>query len=134
MTLEEKVAYQEARIRYLEDYVEFQKNAFHIGGDILILQRQEVKEDKLFMAYDYISRGKAKENGYTNTRVFKMFGVSSTGYYNYVSRREDRDGKQAAREMDESYVKQCFKQINHNTWIRSWKANIPSTYVQKVQL
>ncbi|MBU9058320.1 hypothetical protein, partial [Catenibacterium mitsuokai] len=66
---------------------------------------------KLFMAYDYISRGKAKENGYTNTRVFKMFGVSSTGYYNYVSRREDRDGKQAAREMDESYVKQCFKQI-----------------------
>ena len=41
------------------------------------------------MAYDYISRGKAKENGYTNTRVFKMFGVSSTGYYNYVSRRED---------------------------------------------
>lgn len=25
MTLEEKVAYQEARIRYLEDYVEFQK-------------------------------------------------------------------------------------------------------------
>ena len=52
------------------------------------------------MAYDYISRGKAKENGYTNTRVFKMFGVSSTGYYNYVSRREDRDGKQAARKQD----------------------------------
>lgn len=25
MTLEEKVAYQEARIRYLEDYVEFRK-------------------------------------------------------------------------------------------------------------
>lgn len=42
------------------------------------------------MAYDYISRGKAKENGYTNTRVFKLFGVSSTGYYNYVARREDR--------------------------------------------
>ena len=41
------------------------------------------------MAYDYISRGKAKENGYTNTRVFKLFGVSSTGYYNYVARRED---------------------------------------------
>lgn len=63
------------------------------------------------MAYDYISRGKAKENGYTNTRVFKIFGVSSTGYYNYVSRREDRDGKQAARKMDESYVMQCFKKI-----------------------
>lgn len=63
------------------------------------------------MAYDYISRGKAKENGYTNTRVFKMFGVSSTGYYNYVSRREDRDGKQAAKEMDESHVIQCFKKI-----------------------
>lgn len=111
MTLEEKVAYQEARIRYLEDYVEFQKNAFHTGGDILILQRQEVKEDKLFMAYDYISRGKAKENGYTNTRVFKLFGVSSTGYYNYVARREDRDGKQAAKKQDESHVMQCFKEI-----------------------
>ena len=63
------------------------------------------------MAYDYISRGKAKENGYTNTRVFKLFGVSSTGYYNYVARREDRDGKQAAKEMDESHVIQCFKKI-----------------------
>lgn len=63
------------------------------------------------MAYDYISRGKAEENGYTNTRVFKMFGVSSTGYYNYVSRREDRDGKQAARKQDESHVIQCFKKI-----------------------
>ena len=52
------------------------------------------------MAYDYISRGKAKENGYTNTRVFKLFGVSSTGYYNYVARREDRDGKQAARMLN----------------------------------
>lgn len=61
------------------------------------------------MAYDYISRGKAEENGYTNTRVFKMFGISSTGYYNYVARREDRDGKQAAKEMDESHVIQCFK-------------------------
>ena len=63
------------------------------------------------MAYDYISRGKAKENGYTNTRVFKLFGVSSTGYYNYVARREDRDGKQAARKQDESHVIQCFKKI-----------------------
>ena len=63
------------------------------------------------MAYDYISRGKAKENGYTNTRVFKLFGVSSTGYYNYVARREDRDGKQAARKQDESHVMQCFKKI-----------------------
>lgn len=63
------------------------------------------------MAYDYISRGKAKENGYTNTRVFKLFGVSSTGYYNYVARREDRDGKQAARKQDESHVMQCFKEI-----------------------
>jgi len=25
------------------------------------------------MAYDYIRRGKAEENGYTNTKVFKMF-------------------------------------------------------------
>ena len=63
------------------------------------------------MAYDYISRGKAKENGYTNTRVFRLFGVSSTGYYNYVARREDRDGKQAARKQDERHVMQCFKKI-----------------------
>lgn len=58
MSLEEKVAYQEARIRYLEDYVEFQKNAIHIGGDILIVQRQEVKDDKFYMAYDYIKEEK----------------------------------------------------------------------------
>lgn len=49
------------------------------------------------MAYDYIRRGKAEENGYTNTKVFKMFGISSTGYYNYVARKEDRNGKLAAK-------------------------------------
>ena len=73
------------------------KNAIHIGGDILIVQRQEVKDDKFYMAYDYIKRGKAEQNGYTNTKVFKMFGISSTGYYNYVARKEDRNGKLAAK-------------------------------------
>ena len=56
------------------------------------------------MAYDYIRRGKAEENGYTNTKVFKMFGISSTGYYNYVARKEDRNGKLATKRKDESYV------------------------------
>ena len=63
------------------------------------------------MAYDYIKRGKAEENGYTNTKVFKMFGISSTGYYNYVARKEDRNGKLAAKRKDESYVIHCFKHI-----------------------
>ena len=60
------------------------------------------------MAYDYIKRGKAEENGYTNTKVFKMFGISSTGYYDYVARKEDRSGKLAAKRRDESYVIRCF--------------------------
>ena len=34
LTLEEKVAYQEARIRYLEDYVEFQKKTPSILAEI----------------------------------------------------------------------------------------------------
>ena len=63
------------------------------------------------MAYDYIRRGKAEENGYTNTKVFKMFGISSTGYYNYVARKEDRNGKLAAKRKDESYVISRFKEI-----------------------
>lgn len=63
------------------------------------------------MAYDYIKRGKAEQNGYTNTKVFKMFGISSTGYYNYVARKEDRNGKLAAKRKDEIYVIQCFKSI-----------------------
>ena len=63
------------------------------------------------MAYDYIKRGKAEENGYTNTKVFKMFGISSTGYYNYVARKEDRNGKLAAKRKDENYVIRCFKRI-----------------------
>ena len=63
------------------------------------------------MAYDYIRRGKAEENGYTNTKVFKMFGISSTGYYDYVARKEDRSGKLAAKRRDESYVIRCFKRI-----------------------
>ena len=63
------------------------------------------------MAYDYIKRGKAEENGYTNTKVFKMFGISSTGYYDYVARKEDRSGKLAAKRRDENYVIRCFKRI-----------------------
>ena len=63
------------------------------------------------MAYDYIRRGKAEENGYTNTKVFKMFGISSTGYYDYVARKEDRNGKLAAQIKDENYVIRCFKRI-----------------------
>ena len=63
------------------------------------------------MAYDYIKRGKAEENGYTNTKIFKMFGISSTGYYDYVARKEDRSGKLAAKRKDESYVINCFKEI-----------------------
>lgn len=63
------------------------------------------------MAYDYIRRGKAEENGYTKTKIFKMFGISSTGYYDYVARKEDRNGKLAAKRRDESYVIRCFKRI-----------------------
>lgn len=63
------------------------------------------------MAYDYIRRGKAEENGYTKTKIFKMFGISSTGYYDYVARKEDRNGKLAAKRRDESYVIRCFKYI-----------------------
>ena len=87
------------------------KNAIHIGGDILIVQRQEVKDDKFYMAYDYIRRGKAEENGYTKTKIFKMFGISSKGYYDYVARKEDRNGKLAAKRKDESYVIHQFKEI-----------------------
>ena len=63
------------------------------------------------MAYDYIRRGKAEENGYTKTKIFKMFGISSTGYYDYVARKEDRNGKLAAKRKDESYVIHQFKEI-----------------------
>ncbi len=41
-----------------------------------------------------------------------MFGISSTGYYNYVARKEEqRNGKLAAKRKDESYVTSCFKEI-----------------------
>lgn len=63
------------------------------------------------MAYDYIRRGKAEENRYTKTKIFKMFGISSTGYYDYVARKEDRNGKLAAKRRDESYVIHQFKEI-----------------------
>ena len=75
------------------------------------------------MAYDYIRRGKAEENGYTNTKVFKMFGISSTGYYDYVARKEDRSGKLAAKRRDESYVIRCFKRI-----IRRWDLSLASEH------
>ena len=68
------------------------------------------------MAYDYIKRGKAEENGYTNTKVFKMFGISSTGYYNYVARKEDRNGKLAAKMLIAKLIANIVFKLNctHN--------------------
>lgn len=77
------------------------------------------------MAYDYIKRGKAEENGYTNTKVFKMFGISSTGYYDYVARKEDRSGKLAAKRRDENYVIRCFKR---NVSLEDWDLSLASEH------
>lgn len=57
------------------------------------------------MVYNEILSEKRKEDGYSKIQLFRIFSVSSTGYYNWLSRYEDRDGKRAAKEKNLAIIK-----------------------------
>lgn len=82
-----------------------------IGGVPVILEEQELKEDRLAMAHSFIISQKEKENGYSVSQCLRMFGVSSSGYYAYVGRMEDRNGKRAEKEKEEADLMEKMRQV-----------------------
>ena len=82
-----------------------------IGGVPVILEEQELKEDRLALAHSFIISQKEKENGYSVSQCLRMFGVSSSGYYAYVGRMEDRNGKRAEKEKEEADLMEKMRQV-----------------------
>ena len=63
------------------------------------------------MVDSFLEKQKRKENGYTATECFKMFGVSDSGYYAWKARQLDKDGKQAAKLRERNDIKEKMRQI-----------------------
>lgn len=63
------------------------------------------------MVDSFLEKQKRKENGYTATQCFKMFGISDSGYYAWKARQLDRDGKQAAKRRERNDIKEKMRQI-----------------------
>lgn len=63
------------------------------------------------MADSFISKQKAKENGYNVTQCLSMFGVSDSGYYAWKGRQLDLSGKRAAKEAERNSLKEKMRQI-----------------------
>ena len=63
------------------------------------------------MVDSFLEKQKRKENGYTATQCFKMFGVSDSGYYAWKARQLDKDGKQAAKRRERNGIKEKMRQI-----------------------
>lgn len=76
-----------------------------------ILEEQEVKEDRFAMAESFIGKQKRREDGYNTTQCLRMFGVSDSGYYAWRARREDRDGRRAAKKAERDSIKEKMRQI-----------------------
>lgn len=109
---EEERAYLKARNHYLEEMLVTQKkNGVRLGGVYYILEERELKADKFRMVDSFLERQRRKENGYTATQCFKMFGVSDSGYYAWKARQLDRDGKQAAKRRERNDIKEKMRQI-----------------------
>lgn len=63
------------------------------------------------MVYNFINEQKRKKDDYSKTECFRMMGVSSTGYYNWVKKYEDHDGERAALEASDNEIREKFRLI-----------------------
>ncbi|MCH4265136.1 MAG: IS3 family transposase [Solobacterium sp.] len=60
------------------------------------------------MAYNQIHRS---DNPFSKAAVFRIFHISSTGYYNWEFRHEDRDGKRKAKEAADDVIKHKMTEV-----------------------
>lgn len=63
------------------------------------------------MVHNAILKEKRKEEGYSKTKMFHMFHVSSTGYYNWLYKYEDRSGERKQKEIELNQVKEKMRTI-----------------------
>lgn len=63
------------------------------------------------MADSFIRRQREKNAGFSATQCLRIFGVSHSGYYAWLERREDRNGKLAARDKEQGELKEKFREI-----------------------
>lgn len=63
------------------------------------------------MVDSFIQKEKAKEKGYHTIQCLKMFGVSDSGYYAWLGRKEDRFGKRAIKKSERDNIKEKMRQI-----------------------
>lgn len=67
--------------------------------------------DRFAMVHAFIQKQKAKEKGYNTTQCLMMFGVSDSGYYAWVGRKEDRRGKYAEKKAERDQIKEKMRRI-----------------------
>ena len=63
------------------------------------------------MVHSLIDEESRKTNGYSKSACFRMIGVSSTGYYSWLARYEDRDGSRVQKELELNKIKENFREI-----------------------
>ena len=63
------------------------------------------------MVHNLIIEESKKPNGYSKSACFRMIGVSSTGYYDWKAKYEDKDGSRAKKEIKLNKIKEKFRKI-----------------------
>lgn len=63
------------------------------------------------MVDSFIKKQKNRTNGYNTGQCLKMFGVSKSGYYAWLGRKEDRSGKQAEKNAERDIIKEKMRRI-----------------------
>lgn len=58
-----------------------------------------------------IQKEKLKKTRYPATKIFHMYSVSSTGYYNWLATYEDHSGKRQAQEIEKNELKEHLRTI-----------------------
>ena len=88
------------------------------------------------MVHNTICRESMKEAGYSKTKIFRMFSVSSTGYYNWLYRYEDRDGKRAKKERSLSVIREqmlaIIKTLGFVPGKRTFRMHLWRTYEEHI--
>lgn len=67
--------------------------------------------DRFQLAYSFINSERSIKSGFSVRQCLKMFGVSRTGYYSWLDRKRDRDGKRKAKEEDLNLLMEKFREI-----------------------
>jgi len=63
------------------------------------------------MVHNLIIEESRKADGYSKSACFRMIGVSSTGYYSWLVKYEDKDGSRAQKEVELNKIKERFRKI-----------------------